>query len=485
MRTPAMDDDELLSYGSPRHSLRSEARTRSVYDGDLSRHSKIDDDALLEFYRHRCEQFQQERQAMLDRMAQAEVSKEQYHRLHWDLKAHKEQIVELEEAVRTANATVFQLREEKLALESENELLRIQEQDDRRKIQHLLALTKPVIEEVTFFQDCRPDSTSAYPLQPQPHTYSYPSTMHISSEQMVKEKKRSTMNALSSRGTRTVKQVTYATPRVVAPHQVLRTVYMPSEQASELTKKVEHLRAQLAKQQKLTEDRIQHIIDQCAEEKASLQREHKQLSDANQILTKEVEKSQRILQKTTRDYLVLRHQSQEAERIAHEELHAAKERCDKLEEEKEIAKQQAQSDVEAMHEKTQEESAQCAQELRSQAVSRERDLIILREQYAALQEACARRIQDLQDRLVKLRGRYRSLDKRRSMEMEGFTRDIASLKRHIHRLEGTLYGRQVFVKSQEALRSRSDEILESSDLNEEIAALQERVAELAADVDAS
>lgn len=167
------------------------------------------------------------------------------------------------------------------------------------------------------------------------------------------------------------------------------------------------------------------------------------LEDKTQVIERQLEKTQRLLHQTTKDYLVLRHQSQEGERLAHEELHQMQQRCETLSHERKHVLQQAVAETQALKKSVQEEGNVCAEEFRSQALSRERDLHILKEQYAAVQEACTRRIQDLQARLTKLRSRYRSLDKRRAMEMEGFTRDIVSLKRLLQKLEVMHYGRRL------------------------------------------
>lgn len=54
----------------------------------------------------------------------------------------------MEESLKKSNAALFQVKAEKIELESQNNLLRIQEEDDRKKIQHLLTLTQPITEEV-------------------------------------------------------------------------------------------------------------------------------------------------------------------------------------------------------------------------------------------------------------------------------------------------------------------------------------------------
>lgn len=193
-------------------------------------------------------------------------------------------------------------------------------------------------------------------------------------------------------------------------------------------------------------------MDEFANEKAKLVQQKNQVEDKAQVFERQLEKSQRLLHQTTKDYLVLRHQSQEAERLAHEELFQMQEKCATLSTERKEVIQQAVAETQAMKRSVQEEGNVCAQEFRNQAQSRERDLHILKEQYAAVQEACTRRIQDLQARLTKLRSRYRSLDKRRAMEMEGFTRDITALKRHLQKLEVMHYGRRLTVQERQNVR---------------------------------
>ena len=70
----------------------------------------------------------------------------------------------------------------------------------------------------------------------------------------------------------------------------------------------------------------------------------------------------------------------------------------------------------------------------------------------AVQETYSARINDLQLRLTKLRGRYKILEKRRAMEMEGFSRDISALKRHIVKLETLCYGTKLTQQELKSLR---------------------------------
>lgn len=268
--------------------------------------------------------------------------------------------------------------------------------------------------------------------------------MHIASEMGVQQRRR--RSAPASHAPQDSSRCRVQTSKV------LRTVYLPNEQAAMLRQTVESLEAQLVAHQQLTDERVQTLLDEFATEKAKLAQSASALDARAQALERQLDKSQRLLHQTTKDYLVLRHQSQETERLAHEEVHALERKCAALATEREHVLQQAVAETQALKRSVQEEGHAFADEFRSQAVARERDLHILKEQYAAVQGACTHRIQDLQARLTTLRGRYRSLEKRRAMELEGFTRDISALKRHLQKLEVMHYGRRLTAQERQSMR---------------------------------
>ncbi|KAF4319014.1 hypothetical protein BBO99_00006873 [Phytophthora kernoviae] len=475
-------EEALLSFGSPRRGFSASLHS-SVGEKDVEEEGGKNTVELLAFYRERCERFHAEREETLAHLAQIEVSKEETHRLKWELKTKNEEILDLEEALKKANGTLFQVKAEVIDLKAENKTLQLQEEGDRQKIQQLLALTQPITEQVTFFRDCRPGTRTTYPSQrtPTPTAYPYPSTMHIASEEMEerKKKKQQQQTHFVVRGNApSLANIS----RSIPSSKVLRTIYMPNEQTASLTKTIENLQKQLESHQQLTETRIQALLDGFADEKSKLLLNQQHLEEKSSQLEKQVEKTKRILTKTTKDYLVLRHKAQETERLAHEELYQANQKCEVMVMEKTKLTEKVLEETNALREVVREEGNQTVLEFRTQAISRERDLHILKEQYTAMQEACTKRIQDLQVRLTKLRSRYRSLDKRRAMEMEGFTRDLAGLKRHLQKLEVILYGQGLTAHERQVLRFDENYTLDANELSDEIAALQRRLVDLSTDL---
>ncbi|CEG46956.1 uncharacterized protein PHALS_03625 [Plasmopara halstedii] len=467
-------EETLLSYGSPRRGFSTSVHS-CVDDALLLKEGERDPMSLLAYYRQRCEDFHLEREQTLEHLAQIEVSKGKMHELKWELKTKNEEISELEASLKTVNDEVFQLKSDLIDLQAECESRKLKEQDDLVKIQHLLALTQPITEQVTFFRDCRPSSRTTYPSAI-PKTYPYPSTMHIGSEEMLQIEKEHQSGFVVRGNAPSLKNMIKSIP----PNKVLRTIYMPSEQTAALTATIESLQSQLKSHRQLTEARIQSLLDDFAKEKAKMLLHQQQIEEKSIQLEKQVEKTTQILTQTTKDYLVLRHKSQEAERLAHEEIFQVNQTCETLTLEKTKLTEKVREEAHALRVVAQAESTQTV--LRKQALSRERDLHILKEQYAAMQAACTKRIQDLQIRLTNLRNRYRNLDQRRAMEMEGFTRDLAGLKRHLQKLEVILYGRGLTAQERQVLRYDENYALTSNELSEEIAALQRRLMDLSADL---
>ena len=105
----------------------------------------------MQYYRNRIHEHEKERETFLKRLSDIDVSHEELHRTQWDLRVQHEEIAELQRALGDANVYLFDEREMVLKLQAEVDQMKVQEVEDRRRIQHLLALTQPVDQSVTFF----------------------------------------------------------------------------------------------------------------------------------------------------------------------------------------------------------------------------------------------------------------------------------------------------------------------------------------------
>ena len=95
-----------------------------------------------------------------------------------------------------------------------------QEQEDRKRIAHLLALTQPVEQEVTYFRGAKPDKMTVFPRSasgiPQPHG----------------------SQGADAGGSNKNNQ------RSGSPERVMRTVYLPSANTDAMMLKIESLQVE-------------------------------------------------------------------------------------------------------------------------------------------------------------------------------------------------------------------------------------------------
>ena len=104
---------------------------------------------LLRFYRSKVANFESERTEQLRRLGDAEAQNAELHRLRWEARAREEEIAELQRALSDSRLFLFDEREHALKLAAENDGLKSQEVEDRRKIAHLLSITEPLTHEVS------------------------------------------------------------------------------------------------------------------------------------------------------------------------------------------------------------------------------------------------------------------------------------------------------------------------------------------------
>lgn len=127
---------------------------------------------------------------------------------------------------------MFEERQRLLNLQAENDELKLQEIQDRQRIQQLLSMTQPLEQTITYKQDCIPSSVTAYP---KPHTRNG-SKQQTSSTDMQQQQQQPQQQQQGS------------TSAAVGGERILRTVFLPTQDSDFLLLKIESLQAQLAEQ---------------------------------------------------------------------------------------------------------------------------------------------------------------------------------------------------------------------------------------------
>ena len=197
---------------------------------------------LLKFYKGRINAFENERDDMLVRLEKISAKHAELHQTEWELKKRNEEVSELQKALSDAHTYLFEERDRLLALQAENDELKLQEIEDRRRIQHLLQLLQPSEQEVTFSRDAPPENMVMFARDasaqlgggahgaPQAHGKGDIPPSHMQQPPQPCER-------------------------------IMRTVFLPAANTESLILKIESLQAQLNEQKQFSEERIAALIE--------------------------------------------------------------------------------------------------------------------------------------------------------------------------------------------------------------------------------
>jgi coiled-coil domain-containing protein 77 len=412
---------------------------------------------LLAFYRDRFDAFEGERAEWLSRVGAIEVAHSDLHCVKWELKVRQEEIAELQSALSDANVQLFEEREEALKLLAENDQLKLAQSEDRKRIQHLLALTEPVSEQVTFFKDCRPylmTRKMASSQQPAPY---HPPAAHQQQLLMAAATGKSGPGRVrggevqvvpndklrsSSSTTATVSQVGGGGGSPAA-QRVVRTIYLPNEQSEALAQRVEALDRLLADMSKASHERVAALERDRAEKDQAARRAAKAHAAEVEALELKLEQAERACRAATKDYLDLRHATQVDNR-------GSMERGVALEQENADLKHQLATLADRLARETEAVRASIAEDGERHIERFRRQVLVTEDQHnrdkarfdKEMREATDK-IEALTQRCVTLEGKYRAEKQRRHFDFEGFSNDLADMRKQIRALEGAAVAHQL------------------------------------------
>ncbi|GBB93044.1 hypothetical protein RclHR1_00210040 [Rhizophagus clarus] len=99
---------------------------------------------LLRYYQERCETAEQEYKDAIDAIDKCKIAHEEHHKLVWDLQQRLQEIADLQKDLSDTQLFLTEERKRFMKVVAENDELRVQELQDRRKIQYLLSITGPL-----------------------------------------------------------------------------------------------------------------------------------------------------------------------------------------------------------------------------------------------------------------------------------------------------------------------------------------------------
>lgn len=357
-----------------------------------------DKEQLLTFYRERFAKFEEEREEWLRRLEQLRGRQDDYLRTQWELRKREEEIAALQRQLSDTQLQLLQERQQVLKLTSLNDQLQLQQRADRKKVLDLLQLTESVGEAA----------------DPAPKTVARTLSTACSICKYCREGP-----SCKVHGT---------TTRTQSASRGHKAVSLPNEDINMLKLELEATKKQLELQVTSHEVAQKALEDdrRIREEEADLQLSHsrRQLADLQESLNRsENGKSEAI-----KDYLLARHNALNRERQQAELNQTLQSKLDHaLAQLRDTAVYyNAQSlEAERIAEEKTNDFTHC---FRLQVVEGEETLQVVKEQYKQLQAIYSTKIHELESRLSSLGEKYRDLELRRNLEMQGYKRDVEQLR---------------------------------------------------------
>nr|XP_014349048.1 PREDICTED: coiled-coil domain-containing protein 77 [Latimeria chalumnae] len=384
---------------------------------------------LLEYYRKKIAEFDEEHEELVKKLEQYKSTYEEQHKLQWEMRQREEEIAELQKALSDMQVYLFQEREHVLRLYSENDRLKIRELEDRKKIQHLLALVGPDAGEITYFH------------KEPPHKVTVPQRIVRSTD------------AYDRGDTKFPKK---GGKKVGSGKREDASSPMTFQRDNQtLLLQVEALQAQLEEQTRLAKEQVESLLEDRRIRVEEAQVQHGRDQDKVKILTDKLHKTQNLLYESTRDFLQMKFEGRKNEKswmaekdqllreldLCREQLSASRDPAHDILHisPMEFEIRQTQSEEIKSLEEQLKQTHRLADMYREQCVGLEDELARIREEGDVGRELFKDRSDKMAKRLNLMTQRYEALEKRRNMEVEGFKNDIKHLRQRLKDVEKQLF----------------------------------------------
>ncbi|XP_021245182.1 coiled-coil domain-containing protein 77 [Numida meleagris] len=388
---------------------------------------------LLEYYRKKIADFDEEHEDLVKRLERYKETYDEQHKLQWEVRQREEEIAELQKALSDMQVYLFQEREHVLRLYSENDRLKIRELEDRKKIQHLLALVGTDAGEVTYFHKEPPHKVTVL-------------------QRPAKSRDSHEGNDSSRTGTKR------STSKQAGKGDIHESPERYQRDNQTLLLQVEALQAQIEEQTRLSKEQLQALLEDRRIHMEEAQVQHQRDQDKIKTLTDKLNKTQNLLYESTRDFLQLKFDVRASEKAWMVEKDSLLRKIDKDSDQligREPEREKKQRDtkmLQADHEagkphsrgvKSLQEELMQEQQLsnmyREQCIALESELARICEERDAGRELFKKRSEKMGKRLKLVTQRYEALEKRRTMEVEGFKNDIKQLRQKLRDVEKQLF----------------------------------------------
>jgi coiled-coil domain-containing protein 77 len=399
---------------------------------------------LLEYYRSKIAEFDGEYDALLDKLEQYKKTCESEHTREWEIRQREEEIAELQKALSDMQVFLFQEREHVLRLYAENDRLKIRELEDRKKIQHLLSLSQPVLSETTYFHKEPPAKVIVH--------------QHQRKKQAQPQCPRDP--TIGGRGPGGHKHIYPLAEREIESKG--KTAQKQSKEEEEdgvssesLALTVSALKAQLEEQTRLCKEQVEGLLADRSTRNTEAEAREQRDSDHIKALMERLRKAQDLLYSSTKDFLDVKYELRAKERAWMSEKDKLLQKLDHYRQEldanrgidpvlgmsfAETSEDSVATRATVNQLKMQlQQAQQLSENYREQCVKLEEQVCQLREATEVSQDMYKDKAERVTKRMAAMSEKYQALEKRRGLEIQGYKTDIKMLRQRMNDLEKQLY----------------------------------------------
>lgn len=219
-----------------------------------------------------------------------------------------------------------------------------------------------------------------------------------------------------------------------------------------LALQIESLQAQLEEQTKLAKEQVDGLLEDRRVHMEEQQAQRERDSDKIKMMQEKLKKTQDLLYDSTKDFLELKYEIRANERHWMVEKDRLVQEIDHLREQLDVSeasvlevagdgidpRETQVTAVKSLRHQL-EQSQKLAEMYREQCIGLEDELARIRERTDVSEDIFKERAEKMSKRLALMNSRYENLEKRRSLEVEGFKTDIKMLRDKLKNVEKQLF----------------------------------------------
>ena len=400
---------------------------------------------LIDYYRLVVETFETERIKNYDLFQSIKISNEDQHKLDWEIKRRKDEIIELENALHESNMALNNERKRAIHYGKVIENCKSIAKEDKRRIKQLLELSEPIEQTIKLEQNKEPTKLEKYSnfnfeeclgddnIIDSPDSVSITKAMKNKAKSSTKKKAvKSNYGVGYNPFEKKKEEIKLRIPPNDEKQNIIRTVIFPeNEKTDELTSQNIELKKEIELIKELYEEKLKKIEENRILKEERFRQQCIAYKNKVDDLIKENQKLEKLNFATAKDFLELKYQNGIEEQKKFEELEKIKQENALLENQlKNIVKKSSQDKSKALKDYN-KKTREISEHLGNQVRIEDQKTKIIRSQYEELQKKFEPSLKKLENKSKALINKCKFLEGKKLNEYIGYINEIELMRKRI------------------------------------------------------